>query len=200
MTTNDEELGLSRPITRRDFVHDVGLAGLGLALPWPALAGATAGGAAYYPPTLTGLRGAHPGSFEVAHALAREGRHSTTPSCSTRLTTSSWSAAVSAARGRVLSPQAPRPAVADPDPRQSRRLRRPRQAQRISPGRTDAPRLGRHREHRVPEVQPGGARPPPRPRHRHPAPAQGFRLQLAWLARRTRSRRFSSTRRDTGAT
>jgi spermidine dehydrogenase len=79
MTTNDEELGLSRPITRRDFVHDVGLAGLGFALPWPALAGTTAGGAAYYPPTLTGLRGAHPGSFEVAHALAREGRHFDNP-------------------------------------------------------------------------------------------------------------------------
>ena len=79
MTMNDEELGLSRPITRRDFVHDVGLAGLGLALPWPALAGATAGGAAYYPPTLIGLRGAHPGSFEVAHALAREGRHFDNP-------------------------------------------------------------------------------------------------------------------------
>jgi spermidine dehydrogenase len=66
-------------ITRRDFVHDVGLAGLGFALPWPALAGTTAGGAAYYPPTLTGLRGAHPGSFEVAHALAREGRHFDNP-------------------------------------------------------------------------------------------------------------------------
>ena len=27
----------------------------------------------YYPPTLTGMRGSHPGSFEVAHALAWEG-------------------------------------------------------------------------------------------------------------------------------
>ena len=26
----------------------------------------------YYPPALTGLRGSHPGSFEVAHELARE--------------------------------------------------------------------------------------------------------------------------------
>ena len=31
-------------------------------------------GASAYPPARTGLRGAHPGSFEVAHALAREGR------------------------------------------------------------------------------------------------------------------------------
>src|SRR6266536_5265588 len=28
-----------------------------------------------YPPALTGLRGQHPGSFEVAHALARGGEH-----------------------------------------------------------------------------------------------------------------------------
>jgi len=71
----DRDLGLHRPITRRDFVHDVSLAGLGLALPWPALAHHTAGsGAPYYPPTLTGLRGSHAGAFEVAHALAREGK------------------------------------------------------------------------------------------------------------------------------
>jgi spermidine dehydrogenase len=29
---------------------------------------------AQYPPALTGLRGQHPGSFEVAHAFAREGQ------------------------------------------------------------------------------------------------------------------------------
>ncbi len=62
-------------ITRRDFIHDVGLAGLGLALPWPASGSAPATGAPYYPPTLTGLRGSHPGSFEVAHAFARDGKH-----------------------------------------------------------------------------------------------------------------------------
>jgi len=41
-----------------------------------AAAGVSAGvaGEADYPPLLTGLRGSHPGSFEVAHALAREGR------------------------------------------------------------------------------------------------------------------------------
>jgi spermidine dehydrogenase len=63
------------PITRRDFIHDVGIAGFGLALPWSASAHANANQATYYPPMLTGLRGAHAGSFEVAHALAREGRH-----------------------------------------------------------------------------------------------------------------------------
>jgi spermidine dehydrogenase len=76
----DRDLGLHRPITRRDFVHDVSLAGLGLALPWPTLAHSAAdGGVPYYPPTLTGLRGSHAGAFEVAHGLAREGRHFTNP-------------------------------------------------------------------------------------------------------------------------
>ncbi|OFX12851.1 MAG: hypothetical protein A2516_06155 [Alphaproteobacteria bacterium RIFOXYD12_FULL_60_8] len=32
------------------------------------------GGAPYYPPSWTGLRGSHPGAFERAHELAREGR------------------------------------------------------------------------------------------------------------------------------
>ena len=83
MKPDDRDLGMHRPITRRDFVHDVGLAGLGLALPWPALSGQAAGdGAPYYPPTLTGLRGSHAGAFEVAHALAREGKHFTNPSAS----------------------------------------------------------------------------------------------------------------------
>ena len=66
-------------ITRRDFIHDVGIAGLGLALPLPGLGVLLEGSAPYYPPTLTGLRGAHPGSFEVAHAFAREGRHFDNP-------------------------------------------------------------------------------------------------------------------------
>ena len=63
---SDRDLGLDRPITRRDFVHDLSLAGLALALPLPRLAFATDAGAPYYPPTLTGLRGSHPGAFEVA--------------------------------------------------------------------------------------------------------------------------------------
>jgi spermidine dehydrogenase len=65
---------MSRAITRRDFVHDMGLAGLGLALPLPAIGTPQGDGAPAYPPTLTGLRGSQPGSFEVAHALAREGK------------------------------------------------------------------------------------------------------------------------------
>lgn len=77
--SEDDRLGLSRPITRRDFIHDVGIVGLGLALPLPGLGAPLDAGTPYYPPTLTGLRGAHPGSFETAHAFAREGRHFDNP-------------------------------------------------------------------------------------------------------------------------
>ncbi len=79
MNRDDRDLGLSLPVTRRDFVHDVGLAGFGLALPWAGLAFTPGSGEPYYPPTLAGLRGSHPGSFEVAHALAREGRRFENP-------------------------------------------------------------------------------------------------------------------------
>jgi spermidine dehydrogenase len=75
MSKSDRQLGMSRDITRRDFIHGAGLTALSLGLP-SAAAGRqplpphaeTAG--RYYPPTLTGLRGSHPGSFEVAHELA----------------------------------------------------------------------------------------------------------------------------------
>jgi len=79
MHPTDEALGMSRPISRRDFIHDVGITALGLALPLPGLAAPPGDGSDYYPPTLTGLRGAHPGSFEIAHALAREGKHFDNP-------------------------------------------------------------------------------------------------------------------------
>ena len=151
----DRELGLHRHITRRDFVHDVSLAGLGLALPWPALAhNAADGGTPYYPPTLTGLRGSHAGAFEIAHAPRARRKAVREPADARRsLRPDRGRRRHQRARRGVLLPQAPRPAVADPDPRQPRRLRRTRQAQRVPPGRPDAPRLGRHREHGVPEVQ-----------------------------------------------
>lgn len=61
-------------ITRRDFINGVALgvaAGLSLS-PRELLAMGGAEGAPY-PPALTGMRGSHPGSFEVAHALSRHG-------------------------------------------------------------------------------------------------------------------------------
>lgn len=65
-------------ITRRDFLDGVAAAGLATAgQPIAALASSTvtddAATKAGYPPALTGLRGSHAGSFEVAHRLALEG-------------------------------------------------------------------------------------------------------------------------------
>lgn len=72
---------MDRPITRRDFCQGAAIA-LGtlpfLNPPFQALAAVL--GPDYYPPALTGLRGSHAGSFEVAHALAREGKKFPTPS------------------------------------------------------------------------------------------------------------------------
>jgi spermidine dehydrogenase len=76
MHESDLELGLNRDITRRDFIHEVSLGALALGLPlplWAAELAAPADGV-YYPPTRTGMRGSHPGAFEAAHALAREGK------------------------------------------------------------------------------------------------------------------------------
>jgi spermidine dehydrogenase len=82
----DAELGMGAVITRRDLIHDAGVATLAMALGLSA--GAQARGEAVspavprrqgptpdtYPPVRTGLRGSHPGAFETAHALAREGK------------------------------------------------------------------------------------------------------------------------------
>ena len=56
-------------ITRRDFLNGVALniaAGL---TPAAQIAAAPS----RYPPALTGVRGSHEGSFEVAHEIGREG-------------------------------------------------------------------------------------------------------------------------------
>src|SRR3989475_4466759 len=74
MNSYDRELGLDRSITRRDFLNGVSLTVVG-ALLAPELLRATAQEFAperapdYYPPTRVGMRGDHPGSFEVAHEL-----------------------------------------------------------------------------------------------------------------------------------
>jgi spermidine dehydrogenase len=69
----------SKGITRRDFLNGtaVPLAGavpmIGAGLLTPSRGRARGVDVEPYPPGLTGLRGSHPGSFEVAHALARDG-------------------------------------------------------------------------------------------------------------------------------
>lgn len=70
----DRQLGMDADITRRDFLNGVGVA-IGASL-LPATGNAAEAGAqdvpGYYPPALQGMRGSHPGSFEVGH-LARDG-------------------------------------------------------------------------------------------------------------------------------
>ena len=75
--SSDRDLGMFRPISRRQFCQGTAVA-LGASLaPWAGAEGFQGSpeiGSDYYPPALTGLRGAHKGSFETAHALAREGK------------------------------------------------------------------------------------------------------------------------------
>lgn len=80
----DRELGMDRSITRRDFLNGVSLAIGGTlvgaevlqALDPFSAASMAQGGADYYPPALTGMRGSHDGSYEVAHELRAKNRWS----------------------------------------------------------------------------------------------------------------------------
>lgn len=71
----DCDLGMDRAITRRDFLNGIaiGTAGMLVAPRWSAAFGLTEAdpekAPGYYPPALTGLRGSHDGSYEMAHAL-----------------------------------------------------------------------------------------------------------------------------------
>ncbi|MDG1707715.1 MAG: NAD(P)/FAD-dependent oxidoreductase, partial [Emcibacteraceae bacterium] len=76
MTSKKKQaLGMDRDITRRDFLNGVNVAVAGSMLAAPlANAFAAEGTAPYYPPTRTGMRGSHPGAFEMAHLL-RDGEN-----------------------------------------------------------------------------------------------------------------------------
>ena len=76
-SAEDRRLGMDAPIQRRDFLNGVlvsggvlaaGMAG-GLSARAAALTGTATAGLDPYPPRRTGMRGAHPGAFEDAHAL-----------------------------------------------------------------------------------------------------------------------------------
>ncbi len=75
MDAKDRSLGMGRRISRRDFVNGVSVATAGsLLVPKWAFgsdgqAAAPEQAADYYPPAATGMRGDHPGSFEVFHQL-----------------------------------------------------------------------------------------------------------------------------------
>ena len=77
MNKRDRKLGINRSISRRDFINGIGVALSGslMSCSWsetempasPSLLLRDSNVA--YPPIRTGLRGNHPGSFEVAHQL-----------------------------------------------------------------------------------------------------------------------------------
>jgi spermidine dehydrogenase len=68
-------LGISEPITRRDFIDGIAVSAAfaassrALAARDPEGAGAAPQDRPGYPPAVAGMRGSHPGSFEAAHAL-----------------------------------------------------------------------------------------------------------------------------------
>ena len=66
MNTKDRELGMHRKISRRDLLY--GFGGLAAACSLPQVAWSAEARA--YPPELTGMRGNHDGSFDVAHQHA----------------------------------------------------------------------------------------------------------------------------------
>lgn len=81
LRNKDKKLGMHRKIDRRDFIQNVSLASLALAIPGVSFTKETSkighsqsANQNYYPPIKTGLRGSHPGAFENAHKIAREGK------------------------------------------------------------------------------------------------------------------------------
>lgn len=74
MSISDRELGMNRPITRRDFMNGAAmLVGASMLPRYGVTATATEAETqnrpGYDPPVSTGMRGSHPGSFETAHSL-----------------------------------------------------------------------------------------------------------------------------------
>ena len=73
MDSRDRHLGMDRAISRRDFLNGVSVAIGASLLPACSRTGEPVldGPSAYYPPAETGMRGSHPGSFEVAHTTVQ---------------------------------------------------------------------------------------------------------------------------------
>jgi spermidine dehydrogenase len=73
--SNEKYLGMERPISRRDFLNGIALTLGSSVIPPAALAfdESSKSAADYYPPSLTGMRGNHDGSFTYAHQLRDKG-------------------------------------------------------------------------------------------------------------------------------
>jgi spermidine dehydrogenase len=74
VTDDDDPLGMTRAITRRDFLDGIAIGAASLLVPACKRDGGSRPFAperdpSYYPPGRVGMRGSHPGSFEVAHQL-----------------------------------------------------------------------------------------------------------------------------------
>ena len=88
MPESDRRLGMHKSIPRRDFLNGMSVAiGASLVQPgsfWSEVLGgdekpyAPEEAPGYYPPSKTGMRGSHDGSWEVAHSL-RDGKHWSNP-------------------------------------------------------------------------------------------------------------------------
>ena len=79
--TRDRDLGMHRPISRRDFLNGAAIAVGGALARDPLLAAisrdqeyAPERADGYYPPALTGMRGNHDGTFTQAHRLRDGGK------------------------------------------------------------------------------------------------------------------------------
>ena len=130
------------PITRRDFLNGIPIAvggAVAAGLSPEYIAAAFADGPApqdapgYYPPALTGLRGSHPGAYEAAHRLrdgdfwSQAGNLKPTSEDYDLIVVGGGISGLAAAHFyRAEAPGRPHP-----HPRQPRRFRRPRQAQRV---------------------------------------------------------------------
>ncbi len=84
MRSRDRRLGMDRDISRRDFLNGVSLVAGSALVPGRSMRDGLPGAdelplagsqldSEYYPPALTGLRGSHDGSWEVAHRLRDAG-------------------------------------------------------------------------------------------------------------------------------
>ena len=168
-------------ITRRDFLNGVALTIASGLTPAAQIAAQPS----RYPPALTGMRGHHAGSFEVGHDL-RDGKSFSARRIADRgaLRPGRGRRRHQRACGRMVLP-AGRPQRAHPDPRQPRRFRRARQAQRIPPRWPSRHRLWRQQ---IPAVAAGALQPG------RQGPAESARRRCRAVQHRVRAHALSLAR------